>query len=88
MTKIIEWNETQQKEWNEWLSDRPESIKKLADKYPPYNLYKLKTSGQRVTMHSYWEDGTVSIWITGKFNLVMFDKQNRRFRIRDRCEFF
>lgn len=35
----------------------------------------LKPTGQRVTIYSYSEDGTVTVNVTGEYNLTMFDTQ-------------
>lgn len=36
--KIIEWTEEQQRDWNDWISGRPQIIKDLASKFPPDRL--------------------------------------------------
>jgi len=73
--RIIEWDEEQKKEWNEWVTSRPEVIQDLCRRFPPYNLYRLKTTGSRVTLYSYSEDGTITVNITGEYNALMFDRQ-------------
>jgi len=75
MAKIIEWNEKQKQEWDEWVSSRPEIIQDLCKRFPPYNLYRLKNSGHRVTLYSYSEDGTMTVNVSGEYNAVMFDRQ-------------
>ena len=75
MAKVIEWSKEQKKAWEEWVASRPQIIKDLCDLYPPYNLYRLKSSGHRVTLYSYSEDGTVTVNVSGEYNAVMFDWQ-------------
>jgi hypothetical protein len=75
MAKIIEWTDEQEKEWNKWVSSRPQVIKDLCNRFPPYNLYRLKNSGHRVTLYSYSEDGTMTVNVSGEYNVVMFDRQ-------------
>ncbi len=53
------------KEFNDWLSTRPEIIKKMGEKWPPWNRYRLKTTGQHCYLCSYSEDETVTITIYG-----------------------
>lgn len=53
------------REFNEWLKYRPEIIKEIANKVPPWNRYKLKTTGQYCDLYSYSEDGTVTIIVNG-----------------------
>ena len=75
MAKIIEWSEEQEKTWEDWVSTRPQIIKDLCKRFPPYNIYRLKDSGHRVTLHSYSEDGTITVNVSGEYNAVMFDRQ-------------
>lgn len=73
MAKIIEMTENQQKEWNKWLKTRPAIIREVATKYPADKLYLLKTTNQRVEIISYFEDGTVKVFVSGKYNLCDFE---------------
>ena len=75
MAKIIEWSEEQEKAWEDWVSTRPQIIKDLCKRFPPYNLYRLKNSGHRVTLYSYSENGTITVNVTDEYNAVMFDRQ-------------
>jgi hypothetical protein len=42
-----------------WLSDRPEKVREVARKYPPWNVYVNKPTGQKCMIVAYAEDGTV-----------------------------
>ena len=75
MAVIIEMTKEQQKEWDEWVESRPPVIQKMAKAHPPDRLYRLITTGQRVTLLSYGEDGTVRVLVTGKYNFVSFDRE-------------
>lgn len=46
----------------------------MAAKKPPELLYKLKSTGHRVIIYSYAEDGTVSVVVSGAFNLVAMNR--------------
>ena len=72
MAKIKEIDEAA---WNEWVATRPESVQKLCRQLPPNRLYRLKTSGHRVTLYSYCEDGTLTVEVSGEYNAVMFDRR-------------
>lgn len=63
------------KEFEEWLATRPPIIQELARKIPPDKLYRLKTSGHRVFLYSYSEDGTCTVIVSGQFNLVTFERR-------------
>jgi hypothetical protein len=75
---IYEPSTEQKAEWAEWLSTRPEQIKKLAERFNPWTLYRMKSTGHRVTLESFDEEhnGTVSmtVAVTGQFNQVAFDR--------------
>jgi len=75
MAKVIEWSKEQEKAWNEWVSSRPQIIQDLCKRFPPYNLYRLKKSDNKVTLYSYEEDGTMTVNVTGEYNVVMFNRQ-------------
>ncbi len=51
-------------ELEEWLEGRPDAIKQMARKYPPWNEYKIKSTGQTCHLVSYAEEGTVRVNIT------------------------
>lgn len=72
-----------QKQWDEWVKTRPKSVQKLARKFPPNKLYRIKPKGQRVTIHSYSEDGTLTVNVTGEYNAVVFDRQVFGMKPRD-----
>ena len=65
----------------EWVAQRPESIRKVIDdlKLTPWTLYKLKTTGQRVTVGAFSEPEvggkvTCIISVLGEFNLVCHER--------------
>jgi hypothetical protein len=61
--------------WNEWVDSRPDVIKNICKKYPPDRLYLLKTTNRRVTIHSYSENGTVTVDVSGDYNIVTFARR-------------
>jgi hypothetical protein len=67
-------DEIDEEAFNEWLESRPEVIKELAKLLPPGRLYRLKTSNHRCTLHSYNEDRTVTVNVTGEYNRVLFSR--------------
>lgn len=64
-----------QEAWQEWVASRPPTIQDLCARLPPDRLYRLVPSGSRVTLHSYEEDGTVTVDVSPEFNLTMFNRQ-------------
>lgn len=63
-----------EKEWAQFLAKVPAGVRALAERLPPDRLYLMKSTGQRVTIASYNEDGTLRVNVTGEFNLVMFSR--------------
>jgi hypothetical protein len=72
MSKIIEID---QAAWKEWVGTRPPIVQELCERLPPDRIYLLKSSGHRVTLYSYSENGTVTVNVTGEYNAVTFDRQ-------------
>lgn len=66
-------------EWQKWLKKRPPHVRAIAEKYPPNRLYRLKTTGHRVTVYSLREGKggavTMTVNITAEYNLVDFERQ-------------
>lgn len=75
MANIEEPTEDHKKEWAEWVAQRPEVVRAIAEKFFPWKLYRMKSTGQRVGIYSFSEDGTITVLVTGAFNKVNFDRQ-------------
>lgn len=54
-----------QSEWTEWTAMRPESVKALARKFPPWHYYEMPKTKQIVTVESYFENGTLRVTVVG-----------------------
>jgi hypothetical protein len=72
MAKI---QELDQAAWDEWVATRPACVQALCKRLPPDRLYLLKSSKHRVFLHSYSEDGTVTVCVTGDYNAVTFERR-------------
>lgn len=71
--------EAQQRAWRDWVAERPESIRKVAERFDPWTLYRLGSTGQRVYVLSFSEPGedgkvTCRVGVSGEFNLVTFER--------------
>ena len=74
-------------EWEEWCDSRPSPIAEVARRLPPWKLYRLKSTGQRVTIAAYDEPldeetgepsgnpVTLKVDVDGRFNFVIFDRR-------------
>ena len=72
MATIFEMDE---KDWAQWLAKLPADVRAIAESKPHNRLYRMKSTGQRVTIHSYSDGGTVCVDITGKYNLIQFSRR-------------
>jgi hypothetical protein len=61
MARWMEPTAEQEASWNEWVAERPDVVRKIAERLNPWELYRLKTTGQRITLYSVSEDGTVTV---------------------------
>jgi hypothetical protein len=69
-------------EWEAWVAARPADIREVAERLNPWTLYRLKTTGQYVTVLSYQEadpDGdpmfhnvTLNINVDARWNFAAF----------------
>jgi hypothetical protein len=75
MARIYEPTAEQEALWKEFVSSRPEVVRKVAERFFPWELYRLKDTDQRVTMYSFSEDGTMSVIVSGQYNFTMFDRR-------------
>lgn len=75
MANIVEPTEELQSMFEEWIAgeDMTDEIKAIARKYPPWNLYRLKTTDQKVRTISFSDNGTVRVLVSNKYN---FDPTN------------
>lgn len=75
MALIENWSAAQQRVWDKWVAGRPPEVRVLCERFPPNRLYLLRSSGHRVVPLSYSEDGTLSVAVSGQFNLVAFERK-------------
>lgn len=78
MARFREPTQEEQDDWAKWVAERPEPIRKVAERFNPWSLYRPKTGGHRVTLYSLYEveDGTVqmTVLVTGQYNVVAFER--------------
>ena len=79
MANIWEPTDDQKSEWETWIKARPDSIRKIAERFYPWKLYQIKPSGHRVMVNSIDEpaDGsepTLKVTVSGDFNRVCFER--------------
>lgn len=75
MARVYTPTRRQEKGWKKWLASRPEKVRALGERFDPWSLYRIKETGQRCMVTSFFEDGTVKVSVTGEYNVVMFDTE-------------
>jgi hypothetical protein len=74
MARVFEPTAEQEAGWKEWAESRPPGVREIALRLEPWTLYRLKSTGQRVTLQSISSGGTVTVNVTGQFNLVSHER--------------
>jgi hypothetical protein len=49
--------------WNKWLAGRPQAVREVAERMPPWQLLSMNGTGQIVSAVSYNENGTVTVHV-------------------------
>ncbi|CAM5999267.1 unnamed protein product [Sphagnum balticum] len=79
MAHLYEPNDEMKSEWAEFVSSRPDAVRKVAERFNPWTLYRIGKDGHRVTLYSFGEheDGSVTLTVnvTGEFNCVVFERR-------------
>ena len=74
MTQLFDMDEATQREWDVWVSERPPEVQALARRFYPNILYRIKSTGQRVSIQGYNENGTLRVNVSSEHNLVFFER--------------
>lgn len=77
MSAYVKPTAEQEAGWKKWVAERSEKVRLVAEKFEPWSLYRLKSTGHRVTIVSFSETDpvTLTVAVTGEFNAVAFDRQ-------------
>lgn len=79
MARYVDPTPEQEAGYREWLAERPAHVRAVAERFDPWSLYRLKSSGHRVTVYSFGEEAggkvTLTVNVTGEFNVVSFARR-------------
>lgn len=73
MAKIYEMSAEELNQFNTWVAQKPKVIQEMIKSHPPDRLYKI-SSGHRVIINSYCEDGTVTVAVLASYNKILFER--------------
>jgi len=79
MARFYEPTAEQEAGYRAWVASRPATVRAVAERFEPWSLYRLQSTGQRVTVAAFGvtADGTVtvSVNVLALFNFVTFERQ-------------
>jgi hypothetical protein len=79
MAGIYDPTPGQRAAWDGWVASRPACVRRVAERFNPWSLYRLRTTGQKVMLLSFSEeeDGrvTLTVNVTSEFNRVAFERR-------------
>lgn len=69
--------------WKEWVASRPPVVKEIVEQIDPWTLYRIKDTGHRGIFYSVSEDQTITLTITGTYNLIDFERRVFGYKLND-----
>lgn len=79
MARIHEPTAEQESAWKEWLAELPEKVRQVAERFDPWSLYRMKSTGHRVFICGMGEDqkgnATLTVLISAEYNFVIFARE-------------
>lgn len=79
MARYHEPTPAQEARWREWVASRPDEVRAVAERFTPWDLYRLKTTGQLVVVRGFAEPNapneavTLTVIAPQEFNVVPAD---------------
>jgi hypothetical protein len=64
----------QQEGYRKWVRRLPKKVRAVAERFDIWTLYRLKSSGSRVMIRSFDCDGTLTVIVSGEFNLTLVEQ--------------
>ena len=61
--------------WKKWVAERPDSVRLIAERFDPWTLYRMKSTAERVTLYSIFEDGTICVNVSDRYNFVLHERR-------------
>jgi hypothetical protein len=81
MARWFEPTAKQEAGWAEWVASRPDNVRSYAERFSPFELYRMKSTGQRVTIRSF------DVEMDGKVTMSVIVRPELTFTFSARCVF-
>lgn len=77
MSNRYEPTQEQRDGWEAWVNERPPAVKAVAERFQPWKLYRLGSTGHRVYIYSIGEGDeiTLTVVVSGEYNFVTFERR-------------
>jgi hypothetical protein len=79
MARIAEPSAEDERAWEKWVSSRPANVRAVAEKFDPWSLYRMRSTGHRVTIYSFSEgekgEVTLTVNVTADFNMLIQERR-------------
>lgn len=77
MAESFEPTVEQRAGWDDWVAERPDNVRVVAERFNPWTLYRIKDTDQRVRTISFGEGRenngkvTLTVEVLAEFNLLV-----------------
>jgi hypothetical protein len=72
MARVMQPTEKQQRAWERWVRKRPKAVREVAERFDPWSLFLLKSTGDRVVIIGFGErkdsPTTLDVAVLNDFN--------------------
>jgi hypothetical protein len=65
MADLAHIPEAMRAEWDKEVSDSPAAVRATAEQIVPWKLYKIRSTGDRVLIKGYHDDGSLTVIVSG-----------------------
>ena len=72
--RFFQPTKAQEEGFRKWVRRLPKKARKIAERFNPWTLYRLKDTGHKVVISGFNDDGTVSAIVSAEFNLVLHQR--------------
>lgn len=74
MARHVQPTKEEEAEYAEWVAGLPEPCRSVAQRFDIWTLYRMNSTGHRIIINGFNENGTLSVVVNGRFNAVIHDR--------------